>query len=331
MGRAGSARGGAKYLFADAFMTKQRCVRARRGSGLPRGCSLVWRMRSTISHFGLAGVILVTSQPGCYRPPGGLAQKPTPPPTAVRSPEETPRTSGPAGRHPNPQAAIQRCREAMTKVAAAPHQGVAALVSEGCSDLFVEPACREAMRRFESVEPAARAGTLARNCRDAYCPKLPEPRPTLCAADLTRIAPTELAQQWPTLAGAALAFDLGVEAGTVGALMAQALGQVTVVQVDTRAPPIAMPAPELQLRAKGEGKWLHVQMVLPGGSARTWRLPLQPSPEDLKPLGTVANAQPADTRAVLQLDRGLSYGTAVALMDMLRSAGIQRLSLVVAP
>ena len=331
MGRVGSERGERSRLFADAARTNHRCVKARLSSGLPSRCSLVWGMRSLLLRFGLAGVLLVTSQPGCDRPLGGSAQKPTPPPTAVRSTAETPPASGPAGRHPNPLAAIQRCREAMTQVAAAPPQAVAALVSEGCSDLFVEPACREAVRRFESVDPAARAGTLARSCRDAYCPKLKEPRPTLCAADLTRIAPTELAQQWPTFAGAALAFDLGAEVGTVGALMAQALGQVTVVQVDTRAPAIAKPAPELQLRAKGEGKWLQVQMVLPGGSVRTWRLPLPPSPEDLKPLGTVANEQPADTHAVLQLDRELSYGTAVALMDILRAAGIQRLSLAIAP
>jgi biopolymer transport protein ExbD len=45
----------------------------------------------------------------------------------------------------------------------------------------------------------------------------------------------------------------------------------------------------------------------------------------------MAKEHPADTREVLQLDRELNYGTAVALLDMLRSAGIQRMALAVAP
>jgi hypothetical protein len=288
-------------------------------------------MRLVLLRFGLIGVLLVNSQPGCGGPPGGLAQKPTPPPAAARSAAETSRAVAAAGRHPDPLAAIQRCREAMAQVAVAPADGVVALVSQGCSDLYVESACREAMRRFESVEPAARAMTLARSCLDAYCPKLPEPRPTLCAADLTRLAPTALAQRWQAFMGAALTFDLGAAAGTVAALLADALGHVTTVRVAPQALAPAKPAPALQLRAKGEGRWLQVEMVLPDGSARTWRLPLPPNAADLTPLGAIAKEQPADTRAILYLDRELNYGTAVALMDMLRSAGIQRMALVVAP
>src|SRR2546426_716567 len=55
-------------------------------------------------------------------------------------------------------------------------------VADACAPLYSEPGCRKgwADAWAEGTDPSQRIRVLTNACRDAYCPKLPEPKPALC-------------------------------------------------------------------------------------------------------------------------------------------------------
>jgi biopolymer transport protein ExbD len=193
--------------------------------------------------------------------------------------------------------------------------------------MIVEPACRDAMQHFDSVPPAERAATLARRCREAYCPRLPEPRPALCGKDFENSPPSMLLPQWKAFCATVLSFDLGPLAESAGALLAEALGPNVVVRVE--APPPAQEQPALTLTARPSRRHVVVELSLPGGITRSLRMARRPGPADITALAAAVRGLPISTRAVLQLDRSLTYGTVVSFMDALRSAGIQHIAFAV--
>lgn len=104
--------------------------------------------------------------------------------------------------------AIESCRQGFANLGKTPRPH-AADVSRACAGVYREPACAEAMRN-PPEDPTAFASTIARACRDAYCPRLPAPRPRLCgAADLP--PPSALLTQWAELEQQIMAFELGLD------------------------------------------------------------------------------------------------------------------------
>ena len=120
-----------------------------------------------------------------------------------------PRPPAPAQGTAQRLAAITHCQQGFERFIQTPHPHVPDL-ARACADIYREPACREAMRS-PPADPSMFAATIARTCRDAYCPRLSAPLPRLCGrGDLP--VPSELASQWPELQQQILALELGPEA-----------------------------------------------------------------------------------------------------------------------
>jgi hypothetical protein len=77
----------------------------------------------------------------------------------------------------------------------------------GCADVYKEPPCIDAHRRYDDAEPAKRAGTLTQRCAAAYCAKLPEPKPRLCGTG--DVPAQQLGYLWLELRTAIWKLDLG--------------------------------------------------------------------------------------------------------------------------
>jgi len=130
-------------------------------------------------------------------------------------------------------AAIDRCRQGYAALATASPPRAMNL-ARACADLYREPACAEAMRN-PGADPSARASTIARACRDAYCPRLLAPRPRLCDEAALPL-PSELLSQWAELQQQILALELGVDPAVLAPFF-----KPIVVPVKDVAP--AKPAP----------------------------------------------------------------------------------------
>lgn len=110
---------------------------------------------------------------------------------------------------------------------AAPENDPKSSRAAACAPLYREPACREAWmtmatRTRETAGatsgPAAGRvdiGDVVTACRDAYCPKLTNGRPTLCERDPKGLPPSEWMPLWRELDDAILAYDLGRRADPV--------------------------------------------------------------------------------------------------------------------
>jgi hypothetical protein len=111
---------------------------------------------------------------------------------------------------PSAPGAVDRCLAAARSTnAPGGSRSLAGEIASACADVYKQPACADAQRRFDEAPVESRAITLARRCRDAYCPVLPEPKPRLCLAEPAN--PSELAVSWQELVGAALQRDLGAD------------------------------------------------------------------------------------------------------------------------
>jgi hypothetical protein len=80
-------------------------------------------------------------------------------------------------------------------------------MARGCAALYKDAACRDAHLHYEDVEPAKQAITLTRACAEAYCARLPDPKPKLCIADKAHAA--DLAELWWELRVEIWKLDLG--------------------------------------------------------------------------------------------------------------------------
>jgi hypothetical protein len=85
-------------------------------------------------------------------------------------------------------------------------------VAVACAPLYEERACREGYRRAwdEQTDPSQRIRILVDACSAAYCPKLAEPRPALCAQPSAEHGGfVALSERWQEFQGVVLVRDLG--------------------------------------------------------------------------------------------------------------------------
>jgi hypothetical protein len=113
---------------------------------------------------------------------------------------------------------VLRCQQSVARLARGASAADANEVARACADLYGEPACAQAMRN-PPADPSTRAATIARACRDAYCPRLAEPRPALCQRSELPV-PTQLLTEHGELMRRALAFELGVSPELLAPLFA---------------------------------------------------------------------------------------------------------------
>jgi len=104
--------------------------------------------------------------------------------------------------------AFRHCYEVTMRVARGGAPGHSAVIARACADVYSEPGCASVMRdpprRSEAI-----TGAIAAACRNAYCPRLAAPRPTLCAM-LGLPPPVELGRRWRELQNRILALELDV-------------------------------------------------------------------------------------------------------------------------
>ena len=224
-------------------------------------------------------------------------------------------------RHPDAEEAVEACRAALGRLGEVAADGRAAVVAEGCSDLFVETACKDAMRRSARVGPERRAAELSRACAGAYCPLLPEPKPRLCAEDLSELGAEALSAAWTPFVARVHSFDLGQAAFGLGDL-------VTRVSVPVEVPPTVVPGAAIRVAVAGGAEGLEVTFTLPGGGSRS----LQTSDESLaRDVAAALAGVSREGGAVVAADAGTPRARVVATMDALRAAGFERLSIEATP
>ena len=155
--------------------------------------------------------------------------------------------------------AFRRCNEATARLddPVDPSEEIGSRLAElsrACADVYSEPGCADAWRH-PSPRLEERASAMAQACRDAYCPKLPEPRPALCATKELPL-PTEMARQWRELQSRIIARELGIAPEIV-----EALAPVKHVTVRKRITvPPEPEKPPLVVRVAGEGRGVRVSI-----------------------------------------------------------------------
>ena len=111
--------------------------------------------------------------------------------------------------HPNPDAAVRVCHDALED-SVAPPAGKSAfeVFADGCKELYVETDCRDAFTDAVAQPPAQRVNLIYQACRDAYCPLLEEP-PDVCNPSHRIVTEYDRMLSWAQLNRAILARDLG--------------------------------------------------------------------------------------------------------------------------
>jgi len=83
-------------------------------------------------------------------------------------------------RLPDPMEAARRCAKALNDASTSDPALHQRTIVDGCRETIVEPVCRDAWGAYATTPPAERAHYLLVKCAEAYCAKLPEPRPQAC-------------------------------------------------------------------------------------------------------------------------------------------------------
>lgn len=227
-----------------------------------------------------------------------------------------------------PPTAVLNCREAVERMATASPDVGYELVVEGCKDFVREPTCRDAWVESTSMDPLARAPVIARECRRAYCPVLPQPKPVLCGRTLTSLRSDEVSPIWMNFLTAIFARDLGSNnSSQLARLYTHTLLSVTAMPAAEAAVASAMPAVVVRIEESSGG----IDVVLSGvgiHKAREFALPRAPSDADLMP---VLDSIGTERRGIIITAAGdVRYESVVRLLDGLRAAGFDEFSLSLA-
>jgi len=223
---------------------------------------------------------------------------------------------------PDRLAAVERCRQGYANLDPT-SPSLAADLARACADMYREPACARAMRN-PPKDPARFAAAIAAACRDAYCPRLPEPRPKLCAsAELP--PPTQLLAEWGVLQQHIMAFELGADPKALAPLFQP----VTVAMPPTLPAAPAGPRATVRVYAKPER----------AGQARVWVdggnsiIVLEDDPAGpLAALARGARAKaPANADLVFAIDKNVRHGLVIALIDAFKKEGFDKLAFSVQP
>jgi hypothetical protein len=167
---------------------------------------------------GVAIWSAVPSTPPLAAPSLGSAPTPSAPPPQRAAPPAAP-TPVAAAATDDLEAKLAGCLAAQQKVAAARaarggpapagQPSDAAVVSSGCAPLYRQPACREAMMRFDEPPPERRSAAVLQACARAYCGLLGPPKPAVCANPDSVPQDEQQFIAWNELRQAILTHDIG--------------------------------------------------------------------------------------------------------------------------
>lgn len=241
--------------------------------------------------------------------------------------------------HPDPAGAVERCERGLAALLDAPPDRRFLLAVDACQELFAEEGCREGWDALGEVAPDRRAAEavprLVERCRQAYCPKLPEPRPVLCerGEDLPQSVGEGLTNR-AALFAAILHHDLGERpARTLPTRLAMLLDlarPITIPVTGGRVPAREEPEKKtavVRLRLVDDA----VRVSLEGAATGEWTLPISGSAADFAGLVEALGPEPARVEVAIVADTDLRYATIRDLLAALTTAGVERISFTTAP
>jgi hypothetical protein len=201
-------------------------------------------------------------------------------------------------------------------------------LAHACAGLFREAECRRAWLEFDRVAPEARAQSLMRACRQAYCPWL-TPRPAACQVEPDGLEADQRLASWYELVARILERDLGRR-------------RAERLRVDLALALVAFDAVEVAGPGAGaRGQAVEARLVFEptAAGARAWvvhgerrsaplELSARPGLEELGPaLDTLANLGVRQPEVELRLAPDLPYVRVIELMEALRAVGLERIML----
>jgi len=234
--------------------------------------------------------------------------------------------------------ALKRCNAAREKARAALNAGAEpgqnfANVTNACADLYSEPGCANAFRRAASLPVEARAASIARACREAYCPKLAPPKPALCSPDEGQL-PSRTLATWPELNTRILAFELNVPVEEAERLFPRSSPPVRDIERMNTVIPVQRATTDSGNAASTITVSLGVDA---NGRARTWidgeRPQLLPTRIDASNFAAIAASakKRAATQVFIAVDERATHSQVVALIDALQQVGIANVSIQLLP
>jgi hypothetical protein len=222
--------------------------------------------------------------------------------------------------------AVQACLAGLAGMHAQPPEERSTFLATACQGVFREPGCRQAWARLGKVSPEARSLSLLESCRQAYCPRLPEPRPALCAMQPPPTDVEARAAAWRELLSVILAHDLGPARAArlqVGLSLLSSAYEVYAVRLPVAQ---AQPPAGSSLLVRVGPERVQVSVVQGDRVVRTLALPAQPGAADFaraREAFRAAGGEPL--QAVLSVAPELPYSRVVELMDGLRAVGFSEI------
>lgn len=227
--------------------------------------------------------------------------------------------------------ALVRCaaagERARAKRAAAPDEAYVELV-RGCADIYSAPECRGAILETTRAPLGSGFAGVIRACRAAYCPRLAEPKPELCTAQIDENS-LAWSPQWQAFTRRMLAHEMGVSEDELPKSFSAPFPDV----------PLPMPAPSAAAEAIVAGieirldpKGAPVTTVERDGERLPFYLPASPAPPDFTPAVAAAIKRGgASTRVVVRADKGVPHATVIGLLDALKQQGVTHIALGTLP
>ncbi len=231
----------------------------------------------------------------------------------ARRPAPTSAEADPASAKEKRVQAFRHCYEMTVKLVGTegPYQ---AEIARACADVFSEPGCSSVMRDPPRPRQAI-AGAIAAACRDAYCPLLTAPRPSLCAMRELP-PPVELGRRWRELQNRILSLELGV-----GPAELEALAPPMNRQLGKKIAPGAPALPPFVVRLKPERDGARVSIE---GRTETLFIDLRGKIDALAALFRAARADlPAGTGAIVDAPPSFNDEFVMHVTDGLSKAGFR--------
>jgi len=109
---------------------------------------------------------------------------------------------------------VERCVAAYSESSQAQPGRRASIVFERCKGLYRDPKCAAAWEESTKIAPDKRLATLAYGCAEGYCPKLDQPRPTICQNLETKVDGESLLSMKQELFARILVYEWGPKQAT---------------------------------------------------------------------------------------------------------------------
>jgi hypothetical protein len=210
--------------------------------------------------------------------------------------------------------AFRQCYETTVTLAGKEGPGHEARIARICAEVFSEPACSSVMRDPPRPRKAI-AAAIAEACRDAYCPRLTAPRPSLCTMRELP-PPVELGRRWRELQNRILSLELGVGPEELVRL-APPVNRSFGKEIAPGAP--VLPPFVVRLKPEGDGARVTIE-----GRSETLFIDLRGTTDALTTLFRTARAElPAGTEAIVDRPRSFDEEFAIRVADGLSKAGFR--------